>query len=191
MTLKSKSKIEQTREYEAMKPERHYKAVYLNALRTGNAEKIAHCESFGSTPRRIIVNMRAYDTALKFGIDNKILDEYGWLMTVADKFFERENIEFVHQKGHCAGNIVVLQKAPNGLWVVGLWFHCGDSGGAHVPGIWARPEDIFSNRSDAIIYGLKELLRIHGEAERPEPRVVRDATAMLKGLTTPQQQTLF
>jgi hypothetical protein len=184
-----KSKIEQVLEYRPYCKERHYKAVYLNALRTNNASKIAYCESFGNEPRKIIMNMRAYYTALRFGFKCMPFNDNGWLHY--NKLFEREDIEFIHKKNHVACNAVILQKAPNGLYVVGISHSAGCSGSHWVPDIWAREHEIFNDRHTALVWGLKELLRKHNEAESPEPWVVRDVTAIIKSLTQPQQQTLF
>ena len=60
-------KLERIQEVNYCRAERHEVAVYLNALRRNYRAVIEEYESFGDSPRQLIMNKRDYDKHLLFG----------------------------------------------------------------------------------------------------------------------------
>lgn len=77
--LQVNEKIEQVRQYRPYREERRYMATYLKALRQNNRQLTEEYESFGDSPRQIIMNRRAYDRGQLFGFIEKHFSPYGWL----------------------------------------------------------------------------------------------------------------
>jgi len=105
-------KIEKVRQYRPYKEERQYVANYLNALRQNNQQQIEEYESFGDSPRQIIMNRRAYDRGMLFGFAEKQFSPYGWLQNSA--FTKQEEFKFIHKQGWAATNHLTIGKGNNG-----------------------------------------------------------------------------
>ncbi len=196
--LTIQEKIERVREYNVWKEERHYVAVYLNALRRGDRPTIDEYESFGDDLRHIIMNHRAFDRGLLFGYDDKTLDENGWL--VRPEFYDVEEIEFPHSKTRVAGNYATIGRSANGKWSYGLNYSTGNGGGGYGLDIWGK---IFDCRKDCLVAALRELIDRHAKAKEWSKNdtcgnfnptvsicVLKQVETMLAELTVAKQLTL-
>jgi hypothetical protein len=127
--LQIDEKIEQVRQYRPSREERPYMATYLKALRQDeNQQLINEYESFGDSPRQIIMNRREYDRGKLFGFTAKHFSPNGWLQN--STFTEREEIKFIHKQRWAATNRLTIGKGNNGKWSFGVsystggWSHC-------------------------------------------------------------------
>ncbi len=196
--LSASEKIEQVREYRPYKEERPYMAVYLKALRRNDQRTIDEYESFGDSPRHIIMNRRAYDRGQLFGFTSKTMNQYGWLEN-AD-FTDVERIEFIDRKGWAAFNYITIGQGANGKWSYGASYSTGGSGGGYGLGIWGK---IFNNRKECLTAALCELLNRHAEQRerlKNDPAnfnptlsniIVKQVYAMLQETTVAKQLTLL
>ncbi len=133
--------------------ERHNAAVYLNALRRNDRAIIEEYESFGDSPRQLLMNKREYERHLLFGFTKKEFNEYGWLER--PNFLEREEIKFPHRDGWAVGNYITLGKGQNGKWTYGMSYSYSTGGAGYGLGIWGK---IFDNRKDCLTSALNEMM---------------------------------
>jgi hypothetical protein len=59
--LSAYEKLERIQQVNFCRAERHNVAVYLNALRHSNRAIIEEYESFGDSPRQLLMNQREYE----------------------------------------------------------------------------------------------------------------------------------
>ena len=152
-------KIEKARQYRPYREERPYMATYLLALRRNDQQLIKEYESFGDSPRQIIMNRRAYDRGQLFGFVEKQFSPYGWLQNSA--FTEREEFKFIHKQGWAATNHLTIGKGNNGKWAYGVSFSTGNWGHCSGLSVWGK---IFDNRKECLKAALQEILDGHCEA---------------------------
>ena len=134
-------------------------ATYLKALRKNNQQQIEEYESFGDSPRQIIMNRRAYDRGQLFGFTEKLFSQYGWLQN--GTFAEKEEIRFIHKLGWAATNHLTIGRGENGKWTYGVSFSTGSWGHCYGLSVWGK---IFDNRKECLKAALQEILDGHREA---------------------------
>jgi hypothetical protein len=152
--LSAYEKLKEIQEVNFCRAECHNVAVYLNALRWNNREIIEEYESFGETPRQLLMNRREYERHLLFGFTKKEFNEYGWLEK--PDFFEWEKIEFPHRDGWAASNYITLGKGLNGKWTYGMSYSYSTGGVCYGLGVWGK---IFDNRKDCLKAALSEIMK--------------------------------
>jgi len=151
--LSAYEKLEQIQDINFCRAERHNVAVYLNALRRNDRAIIDEYESFGDTPRQLLMNKREYERHLLFGFTKKEFNEYGWLER--PDFLEREEIQFPHRDGWAVSNHITLGKGLNGKWTYGMSYSHSTGGSGYGLNVWGK---IFDNRKDCLKSALNEML---------------------------------
>lgn len=151
--LPAYEKLKQIQKINFCRVERHNAAVYLNALRRNDRAVIEEYESFGDTPRQLLMNKRAYERHLLFGFTKKGFNQYGWLEN--PDFLEREEIEFPHRDGWAVMNYITLGKGLNGKWTYGMSYSHSTGGHSYGLSVWGK---IFDNRKDCLTYALDEMM---------------------------------
>lgn len=152
--LSAYEKLQQIQEVNFCRVERHNVAIYLNALRRNDRAIIEEYESFGDTPRQLLMNKREYERHLLFGFTKKEFNEYGWLERPV--FLEREEIQFPHQDGWAVSNHITLGKGLNGKWTYGMSYSYSTGGAGYGLGVWGK---IFDNRKDCLTAALNEMMK--------------------------------
>lgn len=150
--LSAYEKLKQIRKINFCRVERHNVAVYLNALRRSDRAIIEEYESFGDTPRQLLMNRQEYERHLLFGFTKKEFNEYGWLEN--PDFLEWERIEFPHRDGWAVNNYITLGKGLNGKWTYGMSYSHSTGGCGYGLNVWGK---IFDNRKDCLKAALNEL----------------------------------
>ena len=157
--LQVTEKIEQVRQYWPSRDERWYMATYLKALRQNNRQLIDEYESFGDSPRQIIMNCRAYDRGQLFGFTEKHFSPYGWFLNSI--FTEREEIRFIHKPGWASTNHLTIGRGENGKWTHGVSFSTGSWGHCYGLSVWGK---VFDSRKECLKAALQEILDGHRDA---------------------------
>ncbi len=157
--LQVNEKIEQVRQYRPSRDERRYMAIYLKALRQNNGQLTEEYESFGDSPRQIIINRRAYDRGQLFGFTEKHFSPYGWMQNCP--FAEMEEIRFIHKQGWSSTNHLILGRGENGKWTYGVSYSTGGWGHCYGLSVWGK---VFDSRKDCLKAALQEILDGHREA---------------------------
>lgn len=151
--LSAYEKLKQIQQVNFCRVERHNVAVYLNALRRNDKEIIEEYESFGDTPRQLLMNKREYERHLLFGFAKKEFNQYGWLER--PDFLEREEIQFPHRDGWAVSNHITLGKGLNGKWTYGMSYSHSTGGSGYGLNVWGK---LFDNRKDCLKAALTEML---------------------------------
>lgn len=151
--LSAYEKLKEIQEVNFCRAESHCVAVYLNALRKNDRAIIDEYESFGDTPRQIIMNKRDYERHLQFGFTKKAFNEYGWLEK--PDFQEWERIEFPHKDGWAVSNYITLGKGENGKWSYGMSYSYSTGGAGYGLGVWRK---LFDNRKESLKAALTEMM---------------------------------
>lgn len=157
--LQISEKIERVRQYRPYREERQYMATYLKVLRQNNRQLTEEYESFGDSPRQIIMNRREYDSGMLFGFTEKHFSSYGWLQN--STFTEREEIRFIHKQGWAATNHLTLGRGENGKWTYGVSFSTGNWRHCYGLSVWGK---VFDSRKVCLKSALQEILDGHREA---------------------------
>ncbi len=203
MNFKDKSKEQKIAEIFSSnfcRGERHYVAIYLNALRKNDIETLNEWERFGISFHKILSNKRTFDRAILFGIHDLEFDDCGWLK--CGKLFGLRKIEFQTEKGGSRTNYIEIGHGNNGTWAYGINYSTGSAGGGYCCNIWS---DLYYSEGEAIQAGLKELLRRHNEAKESmykkdtcgnykheySQKIVKLIEAKLNGSRQPVQLELF
>lgn len=152
--LSAYEKLKEIQDINFCRVERHNVAVYLNALRRNDRAIIEEYESFGDTPRQLLMNKREYERHLLFGFTKKEFNEYGWLAN--PDFLEREEIKFPHRDGWAVSNYITLGKGLNGKWTYGMSYSHNTGGAGYGLGVWGK---IFDNRKDCLTTALDEMMK--------------------------------
>lgn len=152
--LSAYEKLKKIQDINFCRVERHNVAVYLNALRRNDRAIIEEYESFGDTPRQLLMNKREYERHLLFGFTKKEFNEYGWLER--PDFLEREEIQFPHRDGWAVSNHITLGKGLNGKWTYGMSYSYSTGGAGYGLGVWGK---IFDNRKDCLTAALNEMMK--------------------------------
>lgn len=176
--LSAYEKLQKIQDLNFCRAERHNVAVYLNALRRNNRTIIEEYESFGDTPRQLLMNKREYERHLLFGFTKKEFNEYGWLER--PDFLEREEIQFPHRDGWAVSNHITLGKGLNGKWTYGMSYSHSTGGSGYGLNVWGK---IFDNRKDCLTAALNEMMK---GFDKESSRTDRYAINVLK-----QVKTLF
>ncbi|GHU91187.1 hypothetical protein FACS1894155_10550 [Bacteroidia bacterium] len=150
--LSAYEKLKEIQEVNFCRVERHNVAVYLNALRRNDRAIIEEYESFGDTPRKLLMNKREYERHLLFGFTKKAFNQYGWLER--PDFGEREEIKFPHRDGWAVSNYITLGKGLNGKWTYGVSYSHSTGGAGYGLGVWGK---LFDNRKDCLTAALNEM----------------------------------
>lgn len=151
--LSAYEKLQKIQDINFCRVERHNVAVYLNALRRNDRTIIEEYESFGDSPRQLLMNKREYERHLLFGFTKKEFNEYGWLEK--PKFLEQERIEFPHRDGWAICNYITLGKGLNGKWTYGMSYSYSTGGAGYGLGVWGK---IFDNQKDCLTSALNEMM---------------------------------
>jgi hypothetical protein len=151
--LSAYEKLKQMQEVNFCRAERHNAAVYLNALRRNDRAIIEEYESFGDSPRQLLMNKREYERHLLFGFTKKAFNEYGWLER--PDFLEREEIKFPHRDGWAVSNYITLGKGLNGKWTYGMSYSYSTGGAGYGLGVWGK---VFDNRKECLTSALNEMM---------------------------------
>ena len=151
--LSAYEKLQKIQDINFCRAERHNVAIYLNALRRNDRAIIEEYESFGNTPRQLLMNKREYERHLVFGFIKKEFNEYGWLER--PDFLEREEIQFPHRDGWAVSNHITLGKGLNGKWTYGMSYSHSTGGSGYGLNVWGR---IFDNRKDCLKAAFTEML---------------------------------
>jgi len=157
--LQVNEKIVQVRQYRPSRDERQYMAIYLKALRRGDRQVTEEYESFGNSPRQIIMNRRAYDRGQLFGFTEKYFSPYGWLQN--SPFTEKEEIRFIHKPGWVATNHLTIGQGKNGKWTYGVSYSTVGWGHCYGISVWGK---VFDSRKECLKTALQEILDGHREA---------------------------
>lgn len=190
--LSAYEKLKEIQEVNFCRAEHHCVAVYLNALRKNDRAIIDEYESFGDTPRQIIMNKREYECHLQFGFTKKAFNEYGWLEK--PDFQEWEHIEFPHKDGWAVGNYITLGKGENGKWSYGMSYSYSTGGAGYGLSVWGK---LFDNRKESLKAALTEMMtglaRSNGESDQYAKIVLKQAKSLFDELTgrKPLQLSLF
>lgn len=191
-------KIAQVQEYRPYGAEKKHQAAYLAALQSGDMQTVADYETFGDSPRQIIMNLNSYRQAQTFGFTGREFNEYGWLANA--RFTNVEHIEFFHKKDWAAHNYITIGRGANGKWSYGASYSTGGAGGGYGLGIWGK---VFDNRKECLAAALRELSDRHAEQQKRHTKddcnfnstlsntIVKQVTAMLTELTVAKQLTLL
>ncbi|NCD10158.1 MAG: hypothetical protein EOL98_12195 [Negativicutes bacterium] len=175
-------KLEQIQDVNYCRAERHEVAVYLNALRRNDRAIIEEYESFGDSPRQLIMNKRDYDKHLLFGFTKKEFNQYGWLER--PDFLEREEIKFPHRDGWAVSNYITLGKGLNGKWTYGVSYSHSTGGSGYGLGVWGK---IFDNRKDCLKSALNDMLtgleKDSSKTDRYALNVLKQAKALFDEIT--------
>jgi hypothetical protein len=196
--LSIEEKTTQVQEYRPCGAEKKHQAAYLTALLSGDTKQIAEYETFGDSPRKIIMNLNSYEQAQVFGFTGREFNEYGWLENA--RFTNVGHIEFFHKKDWAAHNYITIGRGANGKWSYGAGYSTGGTGGGYGLGIWGK---VFDSRKECLAAALRELLDRHAEQRKRHPNddcnfnstlsntIVKQVTAMLTELTVAKQLTLL
>ncbi len=175
-------KLERIQEVNYCRAERHEVAVYLNALRRNYRAVIEEYESFGDSPRQLIMNKRDYDKHLLFGFTNKEFNQYGRLECPC--FLEREEIKFPHRDGWAVSNYITVGKGLNGKWSYGVSYSHSTGGSGYGLGVWGK---IFDNRKDCLKSALNDMLtgleKDSSKTDRYALNVLKQAKALFDEIT--------
>lgn len=175
-------KLERIQEVNYCRAERHEAAVYLNALRRNYRAVIEEYESFGDSPRQLIMNKRDYDKHLLFGFTKKEFNQYGWLECPC--FLEREEIKFPHRDGWAVSNYITVGKGLNGKWSYGVSYSHSTGGSGYGLGVWGK---IFDNRKDCLKSALNDMLtgleKDSSKTDRYALNVLKQAKALFDEIT--------
>jgi hypothetical protein len=152
-SLSAYEKLQQIQDINFCRAERHNVAVYLNALRRNDRQVIDEYESFGDSPRQLLMNKREYERQLLFGFNKIAFNEYGWLANPA--FLEREEIAFPHRDGWAVSNHITLGKGLNGTWTYGMSYSHSTGGYGYGLNVWGK---LFDNRKDCLTAALNEMM---------------------------------
>lgn len=180
--LSAYEKLQQIQDVNFCRVERHNVAIYLNALRRNNRAIIEEYESFGDTPRQLLMNKREYERHLLFGFSKKEFNEYGWLEK--PDFLEREEIQFPHRDGWAVSNHITLGKGLNGKWTYGMSYSHSTGGSGYGLNVWGK---IFDNRKDCLKAALNEMLtgleKDSSKTDRYAINVLKQAKALFDEIT--------
>ena len=180
--LSAYEKLQKIQDINFCRAERHNVAIYLNALRRNDRAIIEEYESFGNTPRQLLMNKREYERHLVFGFIKKELNEYGWLER--PDFLEREEIQFPHRDGWAVSNHITLGKGLNGKWTYGMSYSHSTGGSGYGLNVWGK---IFDNRKDCLKAALNEMLtgleKDSSKTDRYAINVLKQAKALFDEIT--------
>ena len=180
--LSAYEKLKQIQQVNFCRVERHNVAVYLNALRRNDKEIIEEYESFGDTPRQLLMNKREYERHLLFGFAKKEFNQYGWLER--PDFLEREEIQFPHRDGWAVSNHITLGKGLNGKWTYGMSYSHSTGGSGYGLNVWGK---LFDNRKDCLKAALTEMLtgleKDSSKTDRYAINVLKQAKALFDEIT--------
>ena len=180
--LSAYEKLQKIQDINFCRAERHNVAIYLNALRRNDRAIIEEYESFGDTPRQLLMNKREYERHLVFGFIKKEFNEYGWLER--PDFLEREEIQFPHRDGWAVSNHITLGKGLNGKWTYGMSYSHSTGGSGYGLNVWGK---IFDNRKDCLNAALNEMLtgleKDSSKTDRYAINVLKQAKALFDEIT--------
>ena len=180
--LSAYEKLQKIQDINFCRAERHNVAIYLNALRRNDRAIIEEYESFGNTPRQLLMNKREYERHLVFGFIKKEFNEYGWLER--PDFLEREEIQFPHLDGWAVSNHITLGKGLNGKWTYGMSYSHSTGGSGYGLNVWGK---IFDNRKDCLKAALNEMLtgleKDSSKTDRYAINVLKQAKALFDEIT--------
>ena len=180
--LSAYEKLQKIQDINFCRAERHNVAIYLNALRRNDRAIIEEYESFGDTPRQLLMNKREYERHLVFGFIKKEFNEYGWLER--PDFLEREDIQFPHRDGWAVSNHITLGKGLNGKWTYGMSYSHSTGGSGYGLNVWGK---IFDNRKDCLKAALNEMLtgleKDSSKTDRYAINVLKQAKALFDEIT--------
>ncbi len=124
----------------------------LTAIEKGDAQMLNHFNQFGHSLKHIYLNTYAYRNGLKFGFDEIIFDEYGWLKRA--QFLETEDLVFGNKQHYGEHSTLTLGRGPNHKWTYGLFYSFGTAGGAWGLSVYQQPK---SGRDEALAAGIADL----------------------------------
>ena len=180
--LSAYEKLQKIQDINFCRAERHNVAIYLNALRRNDRAIIEEYESFGDTPRQLLMNKREYERHLVFGFIKKEFNEYGWLER--PDFLEREEIQFPHRDGWAVSNHITLGKGLDGKWTYGMSYSHSTGGSGYGLNVWGK---IFDNRKDCLKAALNEMLtgleKDSSKTDRYAINVLKQAKALFDEIT--------
>ena len=180
--LSAYEKLQKIQDINFCRAERHNVAIYLNALRRNDRAIIEEYESFGNTPRQLLMNKREYERHLVFGFIKKEFNAYGWLER--PDFLEREEIQFPHRDGWAVSNHITLGKGLNGKWTYGMSYSHSTGGSGYGLNVWGK---IFDNRKDCLKAALNEMLtgleKDSSKTDRYAINVLKQAKALFDEIT--------
>lgn len=140
--------------YERKAYTKYLRAIWLNDIKT-----IEFFESFGDRPRQIISNYRTHIQNLKFGFENIIIDENGWMERPV--FLEKEEILiYIHKNGWKDRNKINVAVGKNGKWTNGMWSQNNTGGNVNGISVWGG---IFETKELAIINACQRIIKYHQE----------------------------
>lgn len=143
---------------------------YWNAIRSLDRDKLAFYWSMGNTVRHQVMNVQAFNHGKKFGFEEILFDEYGWL---DNKLWTQwEEIELRLKEEKAITNRITLACGQNGSWTYGLSYNYGPgSGGGWAPSIFSKPVNSRDACLAAALDDLKHKLedRIEYATMHPDP----------------------
>lgn len=158
--MTTQEKIQSIKDNHWSRNERPLVAKYLMALHRNNQQVIGECEAFGGSPRHIIMNMYAYQCAVRLGFTDITFNEHGWLES--PEFLNREHIEFFDKGEKYCNNEVDVGMGKNGVWVYSISYSTGSAGGYSSISVFDKQ---CATRLDAVRRGCQEILGRHGKGK--------------------------
>lgn len=144
--------------------EQEFVDIYLNALMTNDANRIAEMRNYCTNETfehgKMFYNMNYYREAKRYGFTKFTTNEIGWFDE--GEWPHEEDVE-IRVKGdkHFAGNYINLKMGPNGKWSYGVNRSYGVAGGGCHAGLFRT---LRNSRHEALSAALQELQADHLKA---------------------------
>lgn len=130
------------------------------AIKHNDPDQIAFFNQFGTKLRMIVINYNTYLARRKFGFDEIILNEYGW-MPGQPEWLNINQLDILLNNKKCS-NSVTVGMGLNRKWAFGYNYSTGNGGGCC--GI-NEYHDVYDSEKDALLAGLQLLLTFHKKAK--------------------------
>lgn len=155
-------KFEEFKEVNFCRNERTVAAKYLRSIWLNDVSVMNDFERFGNTPSKIIYNYRQYQQNLKFGFENIIIDEHGWLER--PQLLDREKIIIFKLKDSYINmnNISIGRGVKENTWTFGFDIQNSTSGYHSGACVWGK---IVSTKELAIEMACLKIIEFHEKNE--------------------------
>jgi hypothetical protein len=146
LTLQSQQVINAyVAEHHLMPYEKAIFSEILEALASGESEKLNYFAGFGDSFRAITMNLNEHRHALEFGFMEIAFTQYGWF--ASPKFLDREDIKLEQSE-------IRIGHGPNGLWAYALSCNYGTAGSSGPLGVFCKK---YPDRDAALTAALVEM----------------------------------
>lgn len=163
---------------------------YAFAVADGNMPVIEDYESYGDSPRQLIMNKKRYARAVSvFGFTEKRFNEHGWLADGV--FMDCEEIFFNSKDRVLENNRITLGRSPNHRWTYGIYLTDSIAGQCFGLSVFNPP---YNSREACLIAALEYFTGWHqrqnNKKTAPILKQVKDMLDVLTG-RKPVQLSLF